>query len=134
MQEEYQYKELTIDDIKDDRGDFKTVFAIETATERRFVHIYGYCYCSSETFSENSYRQLEYTGLYIPLDEVLAIGLARAEMEYQEFVNSYIKDCSIDDVLDAYNNYVGEPDGTTHPPILIDCITADTPDGVYIIK
>ena len=127
-------KELTFEQISDKRGDYKTVFAIETGSERKFVHFLGYVYYEQDFDDKpDQYRLVEYCGYYVPLEEVLSKGLRLAEMDNIDLAKEYIQD--IEDPLRAYNNWIGEGDGHTHAPALLPLADFNdkTPDGIYIL-
>ena len=121
-------RELTEQDILTKSGDYKTVFAVEQESEKKYVHLFGYIYCSDDlTFKP--YRNLEYTFLYIPIEEAVEKGLNKAEMEYQETVKQYVADIDYEEILSIYNNY-----DNGKPPMMLDKLTLDTPVGTYILK
>lgn len=121
-------KLLTMEDIVNKRGDFKTIFSVEDGTHERLVHIFGYVYYA-EDGTATPYRLLEYTFFYIPLKEVVKKGLYKVEMEYQENYKQYLQDISYEEVLGVYNNY---NDG--EPLEIIDELTPYTPNGYYILN
>lgn len=122
-------KLLTMQDIKSKHGDYKTIFAVETGTERRFVHILGYAYYTDDG-TETPYRLLEYTFFYATLDEVLQRGLSTIEHEDSENFKQYVTDVCEDKILYIYNNY----DNGNKPAQLLKELTKDTPDGIYILE
>lgn len=131
-------RKLNIEDIYVGNGTYSTVFSIETNTQtkEREVHIFGYCYTTGVD-EPKPFRDLEYCGFYLPLNIVLNKGLDAAEIEYGEDVKSYIEDLESEtDVLEIYNNYVGENNGTCHPPMILkkEKFNTNTPDGIYILK
>lgn len=123
-------RELKTEDIYSNHGDYKTIFAIETGTERKFVHFFGYVYYA-ERFDDNpsQYCLVEYCGYYVPLDEVLSKGLRAAEMDNIDLAKEYVKDILYQEIIKIYNEY---DDG--NPPSLLEELTKNTPDGIYILK
>ena len=81
------------------------VFAIETQDDVKTVHFYGYGYCAGDDSSPESYRFVEYTFFYVPLEEVLKRGIFEVESEESEFVKKYITDCTYEGMLDIYRHY-----------------------------
>ena len=118
-------KELTMKDICSNHGDYKTIFAIETGTERKFVHFLGYCYYVGEP-KEKPYRFVEYCWHYIPLEEALSKGLYAAEMENVDDIKQYISD--VDSVLDIYKQY------DNGKPVQILQSFENVQDGIYILE
>lgn len=121
-------KQLTMQDIKSNQGDFKTIFSVEDGTHERLVHIFGYVYYS-EDGTATPYRLLEYTFFYVPLKEVVEKGLYNVEMEYQENYKQYVQDISYDEVLGVYNNY-----NSGEPLTVLSKLDLDTPNGYYILE
>ena len=130
---EFNKNQLTLEDIIDDQGDFKTVFCIETDSDgKRWVHFYGYCYYVGDDTSDAPYRSVEYTFFYLPLKDVVKNGLRLSETIEGEKVNTYIGDITYDEVINFYKNFIGEAYGSAHAPIQVERISEDLEDGIYV--
>lgn len=131
-------KKLTLEDIKIPKSsDFKTVFEVVTYSDNeKLIHFHGYCYCTG-MHEANCYRHVEYCGFFVNIYEVLYKGLDKAESDNCELAKSYVKEVGTEeDVLNIYNTYVGERDGSCHAPTLlpINEFSDKTPDGIYILQ
>lgn len=120
-------RKLTTEDIYSNHGDYKTIFAIETGTERKFVHFLGYAYYAGDP-EDKPYRFVEYCFHYVPLDEVLSKGLRAAEIDDSDLIKQYIKEISLDEVFDIYKHY------DQGSPVQILQGFKDAPDGIYILE
>jgi hypothetical protein len=107
------------------------IVAIETNEDgSRQAHLYAYGYCTGDG-SEPAYRFVEYTFFIVPLDEVLQKGIFGVEAEYAEFIKQYVTDCTEEEMLGLYKHY---DDGNCPKPITADQLTADIPDGTYVVQ
>lgn len=107
------------------------IVAIETNEDgSRQAHLYAYGYCTGDG-AEPAYRFVEYTFFIVPLNEVLQKGIFDVESEYSEFIKQYIHDCTEEEMLELYKHY---DDGNCPKPIAADQITADIPDGTYVVQ
>lgn len=120
-------KELTMEDIYSKHGDYKTIFAIETGTERKFVHFLGYAYYAEDQ-GDKPYRFVEYCFHYVPLDEVLSKGFRAAEIDGSDSIKQYVKEISLSGVFDIYNHY------DNGNPVQVLQEFKDAPDGIYILE
>lgn len=129
--------QLTEQDIITKYGDYKTVFEIITdnQTSERFIHYLGYCYYADSPI-DKPYRHVEYCGFYVNIYEVLYKGLNAAERDNIDLAKEYIKDICYEEILQIYNNWIGDGNGGSHPPILLklEDFTDKTPDGIYILE
>jgi len=132
MSPEEKKDNFDINDYVNSSGDFKTVFGIETDSDgEKMVHLYGYCYYAGDD-ADAPYRSVEYSFFYLPLKDVVKNGLRLSETSNCENINTYIGEITYDEVIDFYENFVGESDGSAHPPIQVERISEDLEDGIYV--
>lgn len=122
---------LTLDDLLE-----RTVVSIETDNDEnqtRYVHFLGYGYCAEDSNTddpEEMYRFIYYTYFYVPLAEVLERGFEEVEGNDGCECKQYIDDCTEEGCFKTYLEYNA---GKTPPPIYLEELTMDIPEGCYVI-
>lgn len=108
-----------------------TIFGIEEEEGKKIVHFYGYGYYVGEE-SGKSYRFLEYTFFYAPLEDVLSHegGFDGYEIAHSDSVKTYITDCTQEELNDIYEHY----DCGRKPVEISEKDIASAPLGVYVLK
>lgn len=105
------------------------IVGIEKDNDKKVVHFYGFGYYT-EGDEENPYRFLEYTFFYMPLDEVLTMGVSEAEGEFGQEYTQYLTDCTRDEMENIYEHY---DNGNKPTELKKEDLNMDTPLGIYIL-
>lgn len=104
----------------------KTIFSIEKDSDgKKVVHFLGYGYCTGDDI-EKPYRFVEYTFAFVDLNKVIEDGFAESENYIAEFVKQYIGDCSAEELVNIYKDYM-TADGK-----FVSEITEDMDYGLYL--
>lgn len=106
-----------------------TIFYIEEAEGKRWVHYMGYGYYAGEPENQ-PYRLLEYTHCTGELSHVLSVGLKKYEEEYAPECKQYIANCDYTMLKSVYQMY---DCGNAPKQIKAENIDIDTPCGCYVL-